>query len=570
MDSETGLFESVTPLEDAISLEVVSTLREWHRIWSRVLYLKRRPTDEELFNKIGATFNELIEWRRQLINGTLTQDQMNEIKLKMAAKIDWGNRLLGLDLVPRVDGQVADAELVSPIELFGIHVRSSEPLQQTSQRHSSSSLNAVQLHFIYLHVREVNLALSNPEDSFEIAFSIIDANVPLSEKFVARLSANQAADAAKLSISTVFELTDINPADVTRDLHLHVQVFRLGKMLLVEGKTKSSSASKGEVNCVKRPYGSAVISLSDVIKGGLERELPVKLAACSNENDTHLLVDWLLRKQTNKLSQLQNSSLSLTLKFLSGSSLTKVSSENPLIFKNVTCMTPVIHPDVILPGSIRNDLYVTLESGEFERERKSKNIEATISLLGMNGSPIKNSVTAGAGVEPVTAYSSVVLYHNNNPRWSETIKVLIPLEVFDVGAHIRIEYRHCSAKESNSSKEKKLLGKKLSKAFIVLVASPTALLLSAVMEIDCNKLNEHVLFVFQASLSFRWPKTKAAPLSAMGLTKSTCTKPATVLTREPNRLTQLSTCVCCMAPVIRDTTCWRARHCCTAARSRYC
>jgi dedicator of cytokinesis protein 3 len=35
---------------------------------------------------------ELLDWRRQLLTGTLTQDQMRELKLKITSKIDWGNR----------------------------------------------------------------------------------------------------------------------------------------------------------------------------------------------------------------------------------------------------------------------------------------------------------------------------------------------------------------------------------------------------------------------------------------------------------------------------------------------
>jgi dedicator of cytokinesis protein 3 len=35
---------------------------------------------------------DLLEWRRQLVSGTLTQDQTRELKMKIIAKIDWGNR----------------------------------------------------------------------------------------------------------------------------------------------------------------------------------------------------------------------------------------------------------------------------------------------------------------------------------------------------------------------------------------------------------------------------------------------------------------------------------------------
>jgi len=42
-------------------------------------------------------------------------------------------------------------------------------------------------------------------------------------------------------------------------------------------------------------------------------------------------------------------------------------------------------------------------------------------------------------------FHSVILYHNNSPRWNETIRLSLPLEAFP-DAHVRLEYRHCSSK----------------------------------------------------------------------------------------------------------------------------
>ena len=35
---------------------------------------------------------DLIEFRKQLLSGTLTQDQAREAKRRLTRKIDWGNR----------------------------------------------------------------------------------------------------------------------------------------------------------------------------------------------------------------------------------------------------------------------------------------------------------------------------------------------------------------------------------------------------------------------------------------------------------------------------------------------
>lgn len=44
------------------------------------------------FETVGKVMRDLLEWRRQLVSGTLTHDQTRELKVKIIAKIDWGNR----------------------------------------------------------------------------------------------------------------------------------------------------------------------------------------------------------------------------------------------------------------------------------------------------------------------------------------------------------------------------------------------------------------------------------------------------------------------------------------------
>lgn len=55
--------------------------------------------------------------------------------------------------------------------------------------------------------------------------------------------------------------------------------------------------------------------------------------------------------------------------------------ENPhLVLGNVAIARKMGFPEVILPGDVRNDLYLTLISGEFSKGSKStdKNVEVTV------------------------------------------------------------------------------------------------------------------------------------------------------------------------------------------------
>lgn len=45
----------------------------------------------DLFYKLRHVMNELIDLRRQLLSGHLTQDQVREVKRHLTVRLDWGN-----------------------------------------------------------------------------------------------------------------------------------------------------------------------------------------------------------------------------------------------------------------------------------------------------------------------------------------------------------------------------------------------------------------------------------------------------------------------------------------------
>ena len=52
-----------------------------------------------------------------------------------------------------------------------------------------------------------------------------------------------------------------------------------------------------------------------------------------------------------------------------------------------------------------------------------------------------------AGGQPgCRLYTSMILYHNNSPRWNETIRLAVPIDSF-TGSHLRLEFSHCSSSE---------------------------------------------------------------------------------------------------------------------------
>ena len=101
-----------------------------------------------------------------------------------------------------------------------------------------------------------------------------------------------------------------------------------------------------------------------------------------------------------------------------------------------------------MPGDVRNDLYVTLVSAEFERgsKKSGRNVEVEMAVVLDDGSVLPGCLSIGSGEPGLTTYCSTVYYHSNTPHWNETVKVEIPIESFE-RAHLRFYFRHCSSHE---------------------------------------------------------------------------------------------------------------------------
>uniref|UniRef100_A0A8C3YAF5 Dedicator of cytokinesis 3 n=1 Tax=Catharus ustulatus TaxID=91951 RepID=A0A8C3YAF5_CATUS len=368
--SNRGQYETVVPLEDSVVTEVTATLQEWAVLWKQ-LYVVRHKVD--LFYKLRHVMNELIDLRRQLLSGHLTQDQVREVKRHLTVRLDWGNEHLGLDLVPRKDFEVVDSDQISVSDLYKM------------VRHSVGD-------------------------------------------------------------SSEFSLWKGKKGKCFYSLLFHVFVFQM----------------KGPPHLhYRRPYGCAVLSIMDVLQSiseiKEEKDFVLKVYTCNNENEWCQIHENIIRKSSTKYTApSSNYGLIISLQLLRGD-MEQIRRENPMIFNRGVSVTRKLgFPDVIMPGDIRNDLYLTLEKGDFERGGKSvqKNIEVTMYVLYADGEILKDCISLGSGEPSRSAYHSFVLYHNNSPRWGEIIKLPIPIDRFR-GSHLRFEFRHCSTKDKG---EKKLFG----------------------------------------------------------------------------------------------------------------
>uniref|UniRef100_A0A8D9BP44 Dedicator of cytokinesis protein 3 n=1 Tax=Cacopsylla melanoneura TaxID=428564 RepID=A0A8D9BP44_9HEMI len=460
-----SVHEPSVSLEDYVVKEVTLVLREWNIIWKK-LYVSRELTK---FLTLGKVMRELLEWRRQLLINTLTQDQIRELKLNMISKIDWGNRKLGLDLVPRCGAEMVDPATMSCVQLYQVHLQSSENTQSTSARgtlRKKEPQGKVLTHHLYLCMQDFRHLIG--EDT-EIYFTLYDAKKSkfLSERFLVKISKEGFSNYVEKLNSNRTIFTDLGTADLNKDIYIVAHIFRMGRMLYSES-TKKLSASlthtsvtpAGGSQGFKRPLGVAVHEIGEFLAapGSEEREMFLKVNQCE-DRDFYQLHEFIIRKNTSKFSPLSgqpNYGIAINLRVLHGE-LAQVQEENPVLGKNISLTRKLGFSDVIMPGDVRNDLYLILERGEFEKGGKStgKNIEVTVQVLDSDGTVLQNCLCGASGSDPASEYHSMIIYHHNSPCWSEIIRLAVPIDRYQ-SSHVRLEYRHCSTRDKADNK--KLLG----------------------------------------------------------------------------------------------------------------
>ena len=193
--------------------------------------------------------------------------------------------------------------------------------------------------------------------------------------------------------------------------------------------------------------------ISKIITKGLGTliEFEAKLQMIEDKEFYHLH-EQIIKKSTSKMSPLpglgQASCIRVNLRLLTSASEI-LSKANPDVRR-------IGFPNVILPGDIRNDLYITLERGNFDKSGKtgSRNIEITCLVIDQEGQIVENCIYYASGQCGKSRASLPILYHNNSPIWNENVRLQMPIDKF-YNAHLRLEFRHCSAKDKN---DKKLLG----------------------------------------------------------------------------------------------------------------
>lgn len=447
--------ENLIPAEIPLVQEVTGTLWEWGNIWKQ-LYVANK---KERFRQVQSLMCELMEWRSQLLSGTLPKDELKELKQKVTSKIDYGNSILELDLIVRdEDGNILDPDKTSVISLFHAHEEATgkiterirEELSKDESDYGTFSRNTSSpTHSLYVFVR--NFVCRIGEDA-ELFMSLYDPqkDTIISENYLIRWGSKGFVKEIDNFNNLKVVFTDLGNKDLNRDkIYLICQIVRVGRMDLKDTNTKKCTQG------IRRPFGVAVMDITDIIKGKAESDEEKQHFIPFHPVGENEFLHNLLSKVIAVKGDSGGQGLWVTMKMLVGD-ISQIRKDYPHLVDRTTVVARKLgFPEIIMPGDIRNDIYITLLYGDLDKYNKTtqRNIEVSMCVCDEEGKVIPNAICLGAGDKSTSEYKSVVYYQVKQPRWMETLKVALPIEDMQ-RIHLRFTFRHRSSQESKDKGEK--------------------------------------------------------------------------------------------------------------------
>ncbi|VDM46653.1 unnamed protein product [Toxocara canis] len=426
--------------------ELTDVLTEW---WCSIKETYGRQAQMESQDDILLYMEDLMAMRKRVLSGNVPVEELKEMRLQLARKIDLGNQWLGLDMQIRDEtGRVIDIDSTSVVHAYRAHLNAVDRILHDSKPNQTHTVSAFSL---LVHAQSATL---DCKAECEFSLSLYDATEQkfISESFIFYWTFKSGSLTNRNSRALFNDLGSkeypSNPPS-NKD-HRILLCIRVARIAPIEGSssTMKKQSDPGPPQLWSRqPYAAALLDITDVLNGPsgpVEHIIPLNRQQLIAKANSARGSGTMKSMNVENISGFGRAQLMISTEVLIGS-ISHIKKSNPHIFSvNPPVETrKMFFADVISADDIRNDLYVTLVQADLHGGKGSdRNIEARVCIVDSNGI-VKDSVEimTAEGVQRKTTYHSLVLYHEDKPKWNETVKIQIP-EDTDQNMHLRITFHH--------------------------------------------------------------------------------------------------------------------------------
>ncbi|KAG2199372.1 hypothetical protein INT47_001554 [Mucor saturninus] len=362
------------------------------------------------------------------------------------------------------------------------------PNQQQQQQQASHPKGA-KFHHLFFELKACVAQICQAGEFTELYFALYSATEQkfLTEQFVVVLNYNgMPKDETQIGKMRAL-FVDLSLHDLTDNLYLVCHIVRLGGMkwndkdqfysssIFHSNKHQSFQKQQFNGNAVstlcKRPFGCAVLKLSSILNPSdpsstttttttnsssivaqsslVEYDMPIYVPISeSTYTSLHESIIFGNAKefQTNPRAE----TLRISVRTFFGY-LDELLKTNAALLGDVPKTLRLGFADVVFPDDGRNELYITLESGDFTQFNRSRNIQVAMCVRdNKTGEVIENAISIGAGTRPVSSWESMIMYHEQRPKWGEMIKIHIKDNHQWERSHVFLTIKHKSSSYNGS------------------------------------------------------------------------------------------------------------------------